>query len=130
MDERSDAPWHSGSGGETTAVSGLDSLPSDTNFAQQWHLNNRTAGEFDLNLVDVWSSYSGKGVTAVLIDDGFDYNHPDLAPPNYDATRDYDFDEGGGLEPLRRHHRRRARHRRHRHPGHGPKRQRRGRRRA
>lgn len=81
-----------GSGGETVAPSALASLPSDGNFAQQWHLNNTAPGELDLNVVDVWPAYTGSGVTAFVIDDGFDYSHPDLAP-NYDTVLDYDFEE-------------------------------------
>ncbi len=81
-----------GSGGEVLFASALSSLPSDPSFAQQWHLDNSAPGEFDLNVVDVWPSYTGKGVSAFVIDDGFDYTHPDLAP-NYDTTLDYDFEE-------------------------------------
>lgn len=85
-------PLSGGSGEEVLATSALASLPSDGNFAQQWHLNNTSPGELDLNVVEVWPSYTGKGVTAFVIDDGFDYSHPDLAP-NYDTGLDYDFEE-------------------------------------
>ncbi len=70
----------------------IANLPSDSLFSQQWHLNNTTPGELDLNVVDVWPSYTGRGVSAFVIDDGFDYTHTDLAP-NYDTTSDYDFEE-------------------------------------
>ncbi len=82
-----------GSGGEAGLVSALMDLPSDSYFADQWHLNNTIAGELDLNVVDVWPGYTGSGVQAFVIDDGFDYTHPDLAP-NYDTTRDFDFFSG------------------------------------
>ncbi len=88
----SSSPLSGGSGSELYAPSALASLPSDSNFAQQWHLNNTTPGELDLNLLEVWPSYSGSGVTAFVVDDGFDYSHPDLAP-NYDPSLDYDFEE-------------------------------------
>ena len=29
------------------------------------------------NIEDVWTSYTGKGTTVAIIDDGFDYNHPE-----------------------------------------------------
>jgi Ca2+-binding RTX toxin-like protein len=58
---------------------------------QQWHLLQRDAGEFDLNVLGAWADYSGEGVDVYVIDDGVDYTHSDLAP-NYDLTRDNDFD--------------------------------------
>lgn len=65
-------------------------IPNDTYFTSQWHLRNATTGEFDLNVVDVWDDYTGSGVTVTVIDDGFDYNHPDISP-NYQLDKDYDF---------------------------------------
>lgn len=58
-------------------------LPTDTLFGNQWHLSNPNAGLLDLNVTGVWNaaqgaSYTGAGVTVVVIDDGFDYNHSDL----------------------------------------------------
>ncbi len=85
-----------GSGSESLRpVSALASLPSDPVFAQQWHLLNDDPGGLDLNVTGVWPSYTGKGVTAFVIDDGFDFTHPDLAP-NYDTALDYDFDGDDG----------------------------------
>jgi subtilisin-like proprotein convertase family protein len=69
------------------------SLPSDTLFAQQWHLHNTAAGEYDLNVAKVWDEYTGKGVKVFVIDDGFDYAHPDLSP-NYDTANDHDYGNG------------------------------------
>lgn len=78
-------------------------LPTDTLFGQQWHLSNPNAGLLDLNVTGVWNaaqgaSYTGAGVTVVVIDDGFDYNHSDLVV-NYDETLDYDF-ENNSLDPF------------------------------
>lgn len=71
-------------------------LPTDPMLAQQWHLRNNTPGLLDLNVFGVWDaseglSYNGSGIRTVVIDDGFDYLHSDLAP-NYDVGLDYDFD--------------------------------------
>ncbi len=74
------------------------SLPTDPSFSLQWHLDNDQAGELDLNVTGVWPSYTGEGVTAFVIDDGFDYTHPDLAP-NYDTSLDFDF-EGNDDDPF------------------------------
>ncbi len=71
------------------------SLPSDPDFAQQWHLNNGDPGEYDLNVTGVWPNYTGDGVLAFVIDDGFDFAHPDLSP-NYDMSLDYDFEGDDG----------------------------------
>ncbi len=83
------------SGSDGVAVSALDDLPSDSYFSQQWHLHNTAAGQLDLNVADLWPLVTGSGVSAVVIDDGFDYTHPDLAP-NYNSAGDYDFEEEDG----------------------------------
>jgi subtilisin-like proprotein convertase family protein len=67
-------------------------IPTDPLFARQWYLGNEDG--FDLNVQRAWNDYTGAGVRVAVIDDGFDYTHPDLAP-NYDMTRDYDFSIGG-----------------------------------
>lgn len=71
-------------------------LPTDPMLAQQWHLRNNTPGLLDLNVFGVWDasegpSYNGSGIRTVVIDDGFDYTHSDLAP-NYDTGLDFDFE--------------------------------------
>jgi subtilisin-like proprotein convertase family protein len=71
-------------------------VPDDPFFAQQWHLRNTgqsggIAG-IDINVVDVWQDYTGKGVLVGIIDDGIQYTHPDLAK-NYDKTLQADLDE-------------------------------------
>lgn len=68
----------------------MATIPSDSLFSTQWHLYNTAVGQYDLNVVNVWDDYSGRGVRIMVMDDGFDYNHSDLAP-NYDTTIDYDF---------------------------------------
>ncbi len=73
-------------------------LPSDPLFnnpnpynPHQWYLNNQHGGD-DLNVVDVWNDYTGEGVLVGVIDDGFDYNHPDLND-NYNRNIDYDYND-------------------------------------
>jgi Ca2+-binding RTX toxin-like protein/subtilisin-like proprotein convertase family protein len=77
-------------------------LPTDPMLGQQWHLGN-TGGLLDLNVRGAWNpaqgaAYTGAGIRVLVIDDGFDYNHVDLAP-NYDTGLDYDFD-GVDLDPF------------------------------
>jgi len=78
-------------------------LPTDPLLNQQWHLGNNVAGLLDLNVRRVWNptqgeAYTGSGVTAVVIDDGFDYNHSDL-DPNYFQSLDFDYD-GADFDPF------------------------------
>jgi Ca2+-binding RTX toxin-like protein/subtilisin-like proprotein convertase family protein len=78
-------------------------LPTDPLLASQWHLRNNTPGLLDLNVLGVWNpsegpAYTGAGTRTVVIDDGFDYTHSDLAA-NYDQTLDFDF-EFNTLDPF------------------------------
>ena len=61
--------------------------PSDPLLADQWHTGTDT---WSINVRDVWDDYTGAGVLVGILDDGFDYTHPDLAP-NYRFDLDYDF---------------------------------------
>ena len=69
--------------------------PNDPKFGDQWHLENtgQTNGGLvgeDANLTGAWASYQGTGVTIGIVDDGLDWDHPDLST-NYDSANDYDF---------------------------------------
>ena len=79
-------------------------IPTDPLLSQQWHLFNNTYGMLDLNVLGVWNplsgpAYTGAGNYIVVIDDGFDYNHPDLFP-NYDQGLDFDFDGANDYDPF------------------------------
>jgi subtilisin family serine protease len=67
------------------------SIPADTRFTDQWHLQNTVVGEYDLDVVKVWDNYTGKGVKVFVLDSGIDYTNSDLAP-NYDQSADHDFE--------------------------------------
>ncbi|MEM9012535.1 MAG: S8 family serine peptidase [Pseudomonadota bacterium] len=62
-------------------------------FNSQWHLRNTTAGQFDINVVDVWDDYTGDGISVTVIDNGFDTTHEDFAG-NYLFATDYDYQDG------------------------------------
>ncbi|MBN16564.1 MAG: hypothetical protein CMB37_00170 [Euryarchaeota archaeon] len=70
-------------------------IPNDPDFSEQWHLQNTgqtnggLSGE-DANLTGAWESYRGTDVTIGIVDDGLDWDHPDLSS-NYDSTNDYDY---------------------------------------
>lgn len=68
--------------------------PNDAKFNDQWHLVNTgqtggSSGE-DVNITGIWNSYKGSGVVIGIVDDGLDWNHPDIST-YYDSTLDYDF---------------------------------------
>ncbi|MEI6653474.1 MAG: S8 family serine peptidase [Verrucomicrobiota bacterium] len=70
------------------------SIPNDPLFSQQWHLRNTSqlggALWIDANVSPAWDTATGKGVTLCIVDDGLQYDHPDLAP-NYNAAVAWDF---------------------------------------
>ncbi len=76
----------------------------DPLFSQQWYLLNTgqdggTPG-VDLNVVPVWSDYTGQGVTVALVDLGVESAHPDLAA-NIDTTSSFSaFSATGNGQPV------------------------------
>jgi len=70
------------------------SLPSDTLFSQQWHLNQSVGWLFDLgDLSSVWDDYTGDGVLVAVIDDAVQRAHHQL-DDNYSISLDWDFENG------------------------------------
>lgn len=96
------------------------SLPIDSYFPLQWYLYNtgqtnlpgdaftditRTPG-VDLNVVNVWNDYTGRGVKIGVVDNGVDRTHPDLAGnvdtrPVLDPAYNYELE--GAPEPQGSH---------------------------
>ncbi len=69
-------------------------VPNDPKFSDQWHLQNTgqtggVSGE-DVNITGAWNTYKGNGVVIGIVDDGLDWNHPDL-DNYYESTLDYDY---------------------------------------
>jgi len=73
-------------------------VPADPLYPNQWHLNNTgqlrgTPGQ-DINVTAVWNmGYSGQGVRIAIVDDGYQYAHPDLAP-GYRPDSSYNLVDG------------------------------------
>ena len=67
---------------------------NDPMYAKQWYLINRDelfhvpgGAHMDINVLPAWKAgYSGKGVVSVVVDDGLEITHHDLAP-NYVCIR-------------------------------------------
>ena len=60
----------------------------------QWYLdnngqNNGTQG-VDLNIINAWSKVTGNGIVIGVVDDGVDYNNPDLSS-NFLNSESYDY---------------------------------------
>ncbi len=72
--------------------------PNDPYYesGDQWYLDNYgqnsgTSG-IDLNTQGAWSEFTGDGVVIGVVDDGIDYDNPDLSP-NFLTDESYDFCE-------------------------------------
>ena len=64
---------------------------NDPLYASQWHLQKTNAKNITLNTAPLWNKgIMGKGVTIGIVDDGLEYNHPDIQS-NYNAESSFDF---------------------------------------
>ena len=75
-------------------TSTIDSVPNDSLFPEQWHLQNtgQTGGTpgADANVIPAWQKATGEGVTIGIVDSGLQSDHPDLAE-KYVPELSYDF---------------------------------------
>ena len=87
---------------------GLATPQSDPWYGCQWHLRN--TGQFeggamqDINVESVWAGGNmGTGINVVVIDDGLQSNHQDLAA-NVLTSRNHDYTGRGGVfDPIDTH---------------------------
>lgn len=63
---------------------GIESGPqadyNDPLLSSYWYLWDAIGPTKGANVVRVWADYRGAGIKVAIIDDGFDYTHPELAP--------------------------------------------------
>jgi serine protease len=72
----------------------LAQIPSDTNFAQQWHLGSRTGAASALNMSSTWAITTGtSNITIAVLDTGVLRTHPDLQAMGSRLLQGYDFVE-------------------------------------
>ncbi|KAL4229144.1 Proprotein convertase subtilisin/kexin type 7 [Mactra antiquata] len=65
----------------------------DPYYRQQWHLNNNIIIGMDVNVTGVWiHNITGRGVTVAVVDDGLEWNNPDLYD-NYNKAGSWDFND-------------------------------------
>ncbi|GEQ68157.1 hypothetical protein JCM33374_g1824 [Metschnikowia sp. JCM 33374] len=73
----------------------------DPIFLEQWHLINTQYPGNDVNVKNVWyDGIRGKGVTVAIIDDGLDYESPDLSE-NFSKEGSWDFNDNNALPKPR-----------------------------
>ena len=91
--------------GCTAETAGLTGPPvGDDLYACQWHLKNRQENGKDINVEPVWEEgITGEGVNVVVVDDGIDQYHEDLAP-NIDASLNHDYTDLGDIYHPKEHH--------------------------
>ncbi|OUM66790.1 hypothetical protein PIROE2DRAFT_23090, partial [Piromyces sp. E2] len=70
---------------------------NDPEFKKQWHLVNKSEDGNDINVVPVWlQGITGENINVCIVDDGLDYEHPDLKD-NFFAEGSYDFNDHRAL---------------------------------
>ncbi|MDQ1051842.1 S8 family serine peptidase [Streptomyces sp. V4I2] len=77
--------------------------PSGARYAQQWQWRNTGTGggtpDADVHIESAWDRTFGTGMRVAVIDNGFDTEHPDLAP-GLDPLSGF-FDDAGGAAFVR-----------------------------
>ena len=91
--------------GCTAETSGLtDPMVGDDLYACQWHLKNRDDHGMDIDVEPVWTEgITGDGVNVVVVDDGIDQYHEDLAP-NISDSLNHDYTGRGDIYDPKEHH--------------------------
>ena len=68
---------------ERTSINELRYQPNDPFYEKQWYLDNSGQNGgisgIDINPQNAWDDYTGDGIFIGVIDDGVDYNNPDLS---------------------------------------------------
>ena len=91
--------------GCTEVTAGLtDPQVGDDLYACQWHLKNREDTGMDIDVEPVWEEgITGEGVNVVVVDDGIDQYHEDLAP-NISPSLNHDYTGRGDIYDSKEHH--------------------------
>ncbi|KAG0667367.1 pheromone processing endoprotease [Monosporozyma unispora] len=74
---------------------------NDPSFEKQWHLFNPSYPGNDINMADVWyNNITGNGVVVAIVDDGVDYDNPDIKD-NFSPEGSWDFNDNTNLPKPR-----------------------------
>lgn len=80
-----------GSGGMTP--SGETTPPNDPLWTDMWYLHGANGQKNYHNIQEAWDmGYTGKDIVVTILDDGLEWNHPDIAP-NYDRKASLDVND-------------------------------------
>ncbi|OQV20757.1 Furin-like protease 2 [Hypsibius exemplaris] len=80
-------------------VAASNSSFTDPLYPQQWYLHKGGRQSFDMNVEKAWArGLSGKGVAVTILDDGLQWQHPDLVQ-NYDQLSSLDIN-GRDFDPT------------------------------
>ncbi|KAK3581011.1 hypothetical protein CHS0354_013905 [Potamilus streckersoni] len=89
LDSHVDVDWHSNQ--KILQRSKRRMSFSDPFYPNQWHLHNTFKYNMDINVTGVWDlGVTGKGVTVAVVDDGLEWNNPDIMT-NYNAAGSWDL---------------------------------------
>lgn len=73
----------------------------DPLFAQQWHLLNTQFPGNDVNVTGLWyEGHTGSGVVTAIVDDGLDWDNPDLQN-NFNVKGSWDYNDNTNLPKPR-----------------------------
>ncbi len=91
--------------GCTAETAGLtDPQVGDDLYACQWHLKNHEDEGKDIEVEPIWEEgITGEGVNVVVVDDGIDQYHQDLAP-NVSPSLNHDYTGRGDIYDPEEHH--------------------------
>ncbi|CCD25707.1 kexin KEX2 NDAI_0F03890 [Naumovozyma dairenensis CBS 421] len=74
---------------------------NDPSFPKQWHLINPEFPGNDVNVKKLWyENITGEGIVVAIVDDGLDYENPDLKD-NFSAEGSWDFNDNTQLPKPR-----------------------------
>ena len=65
-------------------------IPSDGLATSSWHIRDTSGRGNDINVEEVWPTYTGRGIRVGVYDDGVQAGHPDLNN-NYDSSLHFVF---------------------------------------
>ena len=69
----------------------MATIPNDPLFKFQLWLRNTNAGQYDLNIIDVWDDYTGDGIRLTAVDLSYDLAHDDI-DDNVNTDIDWDYE--------------------------------------
>jgi subtilisin family serine protease len=88
---------------DTSNKNQLSNKNEDPYWSDMWYLNRHLSSNLpDMNVTAAWAlGYSGRGVSVTFLDDGLEWDHPDIQQ-NYDSKASCDINGNDG-DPMPRY---------------------------